>query len=67
MAYEGEIERAKASRRVENATDPIYLESTTTEAEKEEITRKFYVLRGSNIRRIDTFISDVEMLNAFFV
>jgi ketosteroid isomerase-like protein len=24
-------------------------------------------LRGNNIRRLDTFISDVEMLNAFFV
>jgi uncharacterized protein len=26
-----------------------------------------YVLRGNRICRIDTFISDVEMLNAFFV
>ena len=26
-----------------------------------------YSLRGSKIRRLDTFISDVEMLNAFFV
>jgi hypothetical protein len=47
----------------------LHLHNTGKHEDKilDEHLTNVYVLRGNKICRIDTFISDVDMLNAFFV
>ena len=47
----------------------LHLHNTGKRGDKilDEHLTNVYVLRGNKICRIDTFISDVDMLNAFFV
>jgi hypothetical protein len=47
----------------------LHLHNTGKHGDKilDEHLTNVYVLRGNKICRIDTFISDVDMLNAFFV
>jgi uncharacterized protein len=47
----------------------LHLHNTGKHADKilDEHLTNVYVLRGNKICRIDTFISDVDMLNGFFV